>query len=77
MAATLWPIGDEGAAAFSERFYASLRTMGPAEALAAAQRDLLRTARYASPYYWAGYQVIGESERLPSHRTADRSVQQN
>ena len=47
------------------------------EALAAAQRALLRLARYSSPYYWAGYQMIGESEGGPGpHKTALRSVPQ-
>ena len=31
--ATLWKIGDDGAAAFAERFYSNLRGMGPAELL--------------------------------------------
>jgi len=60
--ATLWPIADEGAAAFAERFYRHVRTMAPAEALAAAQRELLGGARYAVPFYWAGYRVIGQSD---------------
>jgi CHAT domain-containing protein len=75
VAATLWQIGDDGAAVFAERFYAQLRTMAPAEALAAAQREMLRGSRYASPYYWAGYQVIGESEPLGPHRLATLSVE--
>jgi CHAT domain-containing protein len=76
VAATLWRIGDAGAAAFAERFYANLRTMAPPEALAAAQRELLHGSRYSSPYYWAGYQVIGDGERLPElHRSPALSVQ--
>lgn len=76
VAATLWRIGDEGAAAFAEEFYAKLRTLSPDEALVAAQRELLRSARYASPYYWAGYQVLGDSRGwADSHRSATGSVQ--
>ena len=69
VAATLWRIGDEGAAVFAERFYVNLRTLPPAEALAAAQRELLRDSRYNDPFFWAAYQVIGHggSLRLP-HR---------
>ena len=76
VAATLWPISDEGAAVLAERFYVNLRSAGPAEALAAAQRELLKGAKYPSPYYWAGYQMIGDSEPLPGpHRSATQSVQ--
>jgi CHAT domain-containing protein len=74
--ATLWQIGDEGAAVFAERFYVKLRSAGPAEALAEAQRELLKGAKYSSPYYWAAYQVIGEGEPLPGpHKPAALSVQ--
>jgi CHAT domain-containing protein len=57
---TLWPIGDAGAAEFASRFYAHLRSESPPEALASAQRDLARSARYRSTYYWAAYQVTGD-----------------
>ena len=75
--ATLWRIQDEGAAVFAERFYANLRSLPPAEALAAAQRELLHSPGYASPYYWAGYQLSGDGERWSdTHRVAHRSVPQ-
>jgi CHAT domain-containing protein/tetratricopeptide (TPR) repeat protein len=74
--ATLWRIGDEGAAAFAERFYARLPAEGPAEALAAAQRELLNDPRYAAPYYWAAYQVSGDGGPLPrAHTGAAMSVE--
>jgi CHAT domain-containing protein len=57
--ATLWRIGDEGAAAFAERFYARAGTLSPAQALAEAQREMAKDARFGSPYYWAAYQVFG------------------
>jgi CHAT domain-containing protein len=65
--ATLWEIGDEGGAELAGRFYANLRRMAPAEALAAAQRELLRSRKYANPFYWAGYQVIGETRLFDRH----------
>jgi CHAT domain-containing protein len=58
--ATLWRIRDDGAAAFSEEFYSRLRSQGPSEALAAAQRRLLHHSGYSAPYYWAGYQLSGD-----------------
>jgi CHAT domain-containing protein/tetratricopeptide (TPR) repeat protein len=63
---TFWRISDDGAAAFAERFYVRLATLGPSEALAAVQRDLLRVPRYSSPYYWAAYQVSGGEFRGPA-----------
>ena len=60
--ATLWQIEDDGAAALAERFYANLKVMAAPEALAAAQRELLRGSRYRRPYYWAGYTLTGVSE---------------
>jgi len=57
--ATLWRIEDGAAAAFAERFYDSLRRLPPPDALAEAQRSMLRDPRYASPYDWAAYMVTG------------------
>jgi CHAT domain-containing protein len=58
--ATLWRVEDDGAAVLAERFYAHLSALPPAEALAAAQRDLLQTGRYSAPFYWAAYQLSGD-----------------
>jgi CHAT domain-containing protein len=57
VAATIWRISDEGAAAFAARFYSAVGRVGPVEALAMAQRQMLGIPRYRNPYYWAGYQV--------------------
>jgi CHAT domain-containing protein len=57
---TLWRIDDEGAAVFARHFYASLRQTSAADAFATAQRTMARGARYASPYYWAGYTLSGD-----------------
>jgi CHAT domain-containing protein/tetratricopeptide (TPR) repeat protein len=57
--ATLWRIDDTGAEELAGRFYANLQRMTPADALAAAQRAMLKDTRYAAPYYWAGYQLSG------------------
>ena len=43
-----------------ERFYERYRVgTEPAKALAAAQRALLGNPATASPYYWAGFEVVG------------------
>jgi CHAT domain-containing protein len=74
--ATLWRVEDEGAAAFAQRFYLRLGELPPAEALAAAQRDLLRDMSHAAPRYWAAYQLSGGGLALPgAHIAAGRSVE--
>ena len=60
--ATLWRIQDEGGAAFADRFYQELRAVGPAVALARAQRQTLSDDRHSAPYYWAAYQLSGSGE---------------
>jgi CHAT domain-containing protein/tetratricopeptide (TPR) repeat protein len=63
--ATLWRIEDDAAAAFAERFYASLQRSNAPEALADAQRAMIRDPRYASPFDWAAYTVSGHDARHP------------
>ena len=57
--ATLWKIDDRGASVFARRFYAELRTHTAAEALALAQRAMIRDPLYSSPRYWAAYTLSG------------------
>ena len=73
--ATLWQIGDEGAAELASIFYSGLTETGAPEALAAAQRQMFRDKRFASPYYWAAYQIVGaQSFGSRAHRNAGASV---
>jgi CHAT domain-containing protein len=58
--ATLWKIEDDGAAAFASRFYTNLRTSSPSDALALAQREMIRDSRFGAPYHWASYAISGE-----------------
>jgi CHAT domain-containing protein len=75
--ATLWRIGDAGAAALTERFYAGLDQRAVPEALAAAQRGLIGDPRYGDPYYWAAFQVTGDGLAIrEAHRQDSTSVQQ-
>ena len=57
---TLWRITDESAARFAEFFYGALESRPAPDAVAIAQRRMLRDARFNAPYYWAGYQVSGD-----------------
>lgn len=62
--ATLWRVDDHAAAAFAEHFYDALAHESPAEALATAQRRMKSDPAYSSPYYWAGYQLLGPPGQL-------------
>jgi CHAT domain-containing protein len=58
--ATLWRVNDEAAGALAEKFYEEMRERrDPVAALAGAQRALLSDPRFAAPYYWASYEVLG------------------
>jgi CHAT domain-containing protein len=71
---TLWRIDDAGAAEFAGRFYRELPRQALAEAVAAAQRSISSDARYASPYYWAGYILSGAERRRMPQNGASSSV---
>ncbi|MHC4065949.1 MAG: CHAT domain-containing protein [Planctomycetota bacterium] len=70
--ATLWPVEDEGAAAFAARFYAELQDSDPVFALARAQRELISHPEYSEPYYWAAYRLAGAG--LTTARTRATAV---
>lgn len=58
--ASLWRVEDPATAELMQRFYRHLRS-GRAEtdALAMAQRELLREPRTSDPFYWAGFVASG------------------
>jgi CHAT domain-containing protein/tetratricopeptide (TPR) repeat protein len=58
---TLWKIDDDAAAELSKVFYQGivLRHLSPEQALRAAQAALRRQAKWADPYYWAGFILVG------------------
>jgi hypothetical protein len=59
--ASLWDVDDAATATFMRRFYAALaRGRTAAGALAAARRDLARSAPTAAPFYWSGFVVVGD-----------------
>ena len=59
---SLWSVDDEATTELMIRFYRHLLGDGlaPAEALRKAQLDLRTQARWAAPYYWAGFVVQGD-----------------
>ncbi|HEX4885060.1 MAG TPA: CHAT domain-containing tetratricopeptide repeat protein [Casimicrobiaceae bacterium] len=57
---SLWPVDDEATAELMRRFYAGLvRGTAPAVALAQAKRELARHPRWAAPFYWAPFVLVG------------------
>ena len=58
--ATLWPVEDRATADFMTQFYAGLKAgKSEAQALAEAQRGMLRKSATAHPFYWAGFTLSG------------------
>jgi CHAT domain-containing protein len=60
--ASLWRVSDVGTAQLMGKFYKALGQDGmrPVAALRSAQIQMWRQKRWASPYYWAGFQIQGE-----------------
>jgi CHAT domain-containing protein/tetratricopeptide (TPR) repeat protein len=58
--ASLWQVSDASTARLMGAFYREyVRGVGKAEALRRAQLELLRDKRYADPYYWSGFVLMG------------------
>ncbi len=59
--ASLWPVEDEATRRLMASFYRAYFGGRPAAAaLAAAQRELRRDPRYADPYHWGAFVLIGD-----------------
>jgi CHAT domain-containing protein/Tfp pilus assembly protein PilF len=60
--ASLWDVNDEATAELMKRFYQGMLKEGsrPAAALRAAQLAIRRQKRWRSPFYWAGFVLLGE-----------------
>jgi CHAT domain-containing protein len=60
--ASLWRVPDSATAAPMERFYRALliERRTPAAALRQAQQSVRAERRWAAPYYWAGFTLVGE-----------------
>jgi CHAT domain-containing protein/Flp pilus assembly protein TadD len=57
--ATLWLVDDEATSELVKRFYKHLRSTSAVEALRRAQLSLALDSRYAFPYYWGGFILLG------------------
>ncbi len=60
--ASLWKVDDEATSELMTRFYRAMfeKGLAPSAALQAAQVELLKTKRWAHPFYWAGLVLQGE-----------------
>jgi CHAT domain-containing protein/tetratricopeptide (TPR) repeat protein len=60
--ASLWQVDDESTAELMQRFYRAMLKDGrrPAEALRAAQLEMMANPRWAAPFYWAGFVLQGD-----------------
>lgn len=58
---TLWKIDDEATAEFMKTFYRELlgKRASPTAALKTAQREVARSPRWSSPYYWGAFILQG------------------
>jgi CHAT domain-containing protein len=60
--ASLWKVDDEATSELMTRFYRAMfeKQLTPSAALQAAQVEMLKTKRWAHPFYWAGFVLQGE-----------------
>jgi CHAT domain-containing protein len=59
--ASLWSVSDESTRVLMEEFYTHLREgMSKAEALRQAQMEMIASEKYAHPYHWAVFEVVGD-----------------
>jgi CHAT domain-containing protein len=60
--ASLWRVEDLGTSELMKRFYQHMarENMSPPSALRQAQIEMLRSKRWNSPYFWAGFVLQGE-----------------
>jgi CHAT domain-containing protein len=58
--ASLWEVDDEATGILMQRFYHSLVKKEKAEALREAQILLMKDPRYAFPYFWAPFILVGD-----------------
>jgi len=57
---SLWPVSDSATQQFMELFYKGLAHHPTSEALTEAQRELIQSAQFSHPYYWAPFILTGD-----------------
>ncbi|MBN2246222.1 MAG: CHAT domain-containing protein [Candidatus Aminicenantes bacterium] len=62
---SLWPVNDQATAQFMERFYFHLRSsLSIMNSLQKAKLELIESGTLSHPYYWAGFVVTGDAEKI-------------
>jgi len=63
VAVSLWDVNDSASAVISVRLFRGIleEKLSPSEALRAAQLAMRRSQNWRSPYYWAAFELYGES----------------
>jgi CHAT domain-containing protein len=57
---SLWAVNDAATTQFMQTFYRNLATHGKAASLRAAQISLMKSPKFAHPYFWAPFSLIGD-----------------
>jgi CHAT domain-containing protein len=57
---SLWPVSDSATQQFMELFYKDLAQHPKSEAFTQAQRELIQSAQFSHPYYWAPFILTGD-----------------
>jgi CHAT domain-containing protein len=57
--ASLWPVDSDATSLLMIEFHRFRREKSTVEALMRAQEEIMMRPRYQSPYYWAGFMVVG------------------
>lgn len=58
--ASLWQVEDEATSILMSEFYSNLRSMSKSEALQQAKLKLIKNPKYAFPYFWAPFIMVGD-----------------
>jgi CHAT domain-containing protein len=64
---TKWEINDESSSSIIERFYYYLSKGNPKDvSMRLAKLDFIKSNSpfYSNPYFWAGYEVLGDNSRI-------------
>lgn len=58
--ASLWQVDDEATSILMNSFYANLKSMNKVQALSKAKEVLRENPKFAFPYYWASFVMVGD-----------------
>ncbi|MBI1747115.1 MAG: CHAT domain-containing protein [Acidobacteria bacterium] len=58
--ASLWEVSDPSTAVLMKHFFTDRHRLDKTDALRQAKQQMMKSRRYAHPFYWAGFVLIGE-----------------